>query len=79
PRLAAIVMYAVIGWSFTIDIIAASLKLSKIYSETSLLHYISLVPAASPNWRTFTLLSLIGIAGILLGAIAFDQRDLQAE
>ncbi len=79
PKVLSIVMYALIGWSFTIDIISSALKLSKGFSDTSLLHYVSLVPAANPNWRTFTLISLIGLAGILIGAIVFDRRDLQIE
>jgi ABC-2 type transport system permease protein len=79
PRFLSIAMYAIIAWSFTIDIISSALKLSAGFTNTSLLHYVSLVPAANPDWRTFTLISLIGLAGILLGAIAFDRRDLQSE
>ncbi len=79
PKFLSIIMYSVIAWSFTIDIISSALKLGKGFSSTSLLHYVSLVPAANPNWRTFSIIGLLGLSGILLGAIAFDRRDLQAE
>ena len=79
PKLTVYVMYAIIAWSFTIDVIAAALKLGKTLGETSLLHYVSFVPAASPNWRTFSILSLLGVAGICCGVIAFERRDTQSE
>ena len=79
PRLSVIVMYALIAWSFTVDIIAAALKLSKTLTQTSLLHYVSLVPAVTANWRTFTILTLLGIGGICVGIIGFENRDIQAE
>lgn len=80
PRLAVIAMYTLIAWSFTIDILAAAIKnLNKYIADTSLLHHISLVPAANANWKTFGILAALGLTMTSLGLLAFQNRDLEAE
>lgn len=79
PRLTSVVMYVLIAWSFTIDIVASVLKTNKFVADTSLLHHISLVPAAQPSWLTFVVLAAAGGMMIVLGLGAFQRRDLEAE
>ncbi len=79
PRLAALAMYLAIGWSLTIDILVSLIKLNKVLTDASLLHYIALVPAATPKWDEFAALVLSGIVLGAAGMLAFRRRDLQAE
>jgi len=79
PRITTIAMYVLIAWSFTIDIVASALKTSATVANTSLLHYVSLVPAANPNWKSFTILTVAGLALMGLGIMAFQYRDLKVE
>jgi ABC-2 type transport system permease protein len=79
PRLTTTVMYVLIGWSFTIDLIASAVKTSKYLADASLLHYISLVPAANPNWTQFTVLTIGALVLIGWGVVAFQRRDLEVE
>jgi ABC-2 type transport system permease protein len=79
PRFVTIVMYAVIGWSFTIDIVAPALKTSKYIADTSLLHHLALVPAAHPKWGAFSVLTVSGMFMMCVGILALRRRDLQAE
>jgi ABC-2 type transport system permease protein len=79
PRITTAAMYVLIGWSFTIDIVVSALKTSKLLADTSLLHYISLVPAANPKWGTFAVLTVVGFGLMCLGMAAFQRRDLQVE
>jgi putative exporter of polyketide antibiotics len=79
PRLTAIFMYAIIVWSFTVDVLSSSLKNAKFLSKTSLFHYVSLVPAVKADWRTFALTCLIGLVLMLAGATIFNSRDLSSE
>lgn len=79
PRLATGVMYLIIGWSFTIDIIASAIKANKYLSDTSLLHHLALVPAATPKWGAFAVMAALGVGMIALGVLLFSSRDLEAE
>lgn len=79
PRLAMWSMYAILIWSFTLDLLSSALSLNKWLDKTSLFHYVTLVPAAKPNWATFWVLLASGIALAAIGIICFNRRDLEAE
>jgi ABC-2 type transport system permease protein len=79
PRVTTIGMYVLVGWSFTSDIVASVFKASKLIADTSLLHYISLVPAASPQWTQCSVLTVVGLALTGIGMGAFQRRDLEVE
>ena len=79
PRITSIAMYVIIAWSFTIDIVSSVIKTSKFLADTSLLHYISLVPAASPDWMSFTVMTAAGLTLVLIGINIFRKRDLILE
>jgi putative exporter of polyketide antibiotics len=79
PRWATAVMYLIIGWSFTIDIVSSALKLNTYISDTSLLHHLALVPAATPKWGAFSIMAVSGIVMMIVGVLLFRGRDLQAE
>lgn len=79
PRLATAGMYAVIVWSFLIDMISSVVKLNNFFTNSSLFHYISISPTAAPDWKTFAWLACLGFVLILVGTVAFTKRDIISE
>ena len=79
PRFASAVMYAVIAWSFIIDMVGSAAKLDDWVANSSLLHYISQSPSKTPDWSTFAWLAGLGIAFAALGVIRFTKRDIISE
>ena len=76
PRWASAVMYAVIGWSFLLELIGPIINLNHWLLDTSLLHHVALSPAADPRWSTAAVIVGIGAVGCVIGAIVFNRRDL---
>jgi len=76
PRLTSAVLYAVIGWSFLMEMIGPAIHLNHWVLDTSLLHHVVLAPAAAPRWSTAGILAGIGLIAAVIGAILFNRRDL---
>ncbi len=79
PRLASPTIYVVIAWSFLVDLIGSVVTLPDIIQDSSLFHYISLVPAVDPDWSTFTWLMCIACVLIAIGIWSFTRRDYVTE
>lgn len=79
PRLASSAGYAVMAWSFLMEIIGSVIKLNHWFLDTSLLHDIALAPATNPDWQVVINFVAIGIVCVLLGILRFSQRDLMNE
>lgn len=79
PRLAVIVMFVVLIWADTADVLKALFKLDDWIMNTSLLHYISFTPAKTPDWTQFAWLVGIGVVLMALGVWRFTQRDIVSE
>jgi ABC-2 type transport system permease protein len=77
PRFAVVAAYLVVAWSFLIEIVGASIGLSHWLLDTSIFHHIARAPAAPVQWDMAAILTAIGIAAAIVGAIAFSRRDLQ--
>jgi ABC-2 type transport system permease protein len=76
PRLAAVAAYTVVAWSFIVEIIGAGIGASRWLLDTSVLHHIARAPATAVNWDSATILTALGIASAIAGALAFTRRDL---
>lgn len=76
PRFAAVAAYAVVAWSFIVEIIGADLRVSGWLLDTSVLHHIARAPAAPVQWDMAAILAGLGIAAAIAGAAAFTRRDL---
>lgn len=76
PRYAVLAAYMVVAWSFLLEIVGASLGLSHWLLDTSILHHIARAPAAPVQWDMAAILTAIGIAAAIAGALAFTRRDL---
>ncbi len=79
PRWTSRAMYAVIGWSFLLEMIGPPVKLNHWLLDTSLIHHVAFSPAATPRWGANSILLGIGIVLAVIGAIMFNRRDLVGE
>lgn len=76
PRWTSAVLYTVIGWSFLLELVGQAIHLNHWFLDTSLLHHTALAPAADPRWSSAGIIVAIGVVGCVIGAIAFNRRDL---
>ena len=79
PRLTTMAMYAVIAWSFLMEMIGSAINLNHYILDISILHHVALAPAVKPNWHTGTVLLGAALTMALLGILRFNSRDLQGE
>lgn len=77
PRLAEVIAYGVVAWSFLVEIIGASIGSSRWLLDLSVLHHISRAPAAGVRWDSAATLVATGLAAAAIGALAFTRRDLK--
>ncbi|HEX9356464.1 MAG TPA: ABC transporter permease subunit [Streptosporangiaceae bacterium] len=77
PRFAVAAAYGLVAWSFLLEIVGASLGLSHWLLDTSILHHVARAPAAPVQWDMAAILTAIGIAAAITGALAFTRRDLK--
>ena len=75
PRAVSIVGQSLLAWSFLLELIGSSLKLSHSILDTSFLHHMAFAPAAAPrNGENLVLLGIFAVMS-LLGLIGFNRRD----
>jgi ABC-2 type transport system permease protein len=79
PRIASIILYAWIAWSFIIEMAAAVVHMSDWVIKSSLLRHMTIVPGATVDWRAFGVICGISIVALGLGTVLFSRRDLQLE
>jgi ABC-2 type transport system permease protein len=78
PRLAAPLLYALILWSFLIEVIGSSLTSNRLLLDLALFSHLGPVPAAGLNWTAIGVLTGLGALAALAGIAAFRRRDLAA-
>jgi len=78
PRLAVPVLYALVLWSFVVEIFGSSLTTSHWLLDTAVLSHLGPVPASSLDWTAIAWLTGLGAIGALAGLAAFTRRDLAA-
>jgi ABC-2 type transport system permease protein len=76
PRRTAPAVYGLVAWSFVVQLLGTIGAGSGVLLDLSLFHHVGLMPAAP--FRTAGAAALVGLgaAGMLVGAIAFNRRDL---
>ena len=79
PRATSIVVYTLLGWSLLVEIIGGIGAISHWILDTSVFHQMASAPATSPHWEANGIMAAIGVAGALLGGVAFWRRDVQGE
>jgi len=78
PRIAAPLLYALVLWSFLIEIIGSSITSNRLLLDTALFSHLGPVPASSLNWTAIAVLTGLGLIAAFAGLAAFQRRDLAA-
>lgn len=79
PRLTTIVAFGAVAWSFLLQMVSSGINLNHWLLDTSVLHHLSLAPAANPNWKSVISLASISLVLSIIGMAAFKTRDLATE
>lgn len=79
PRYTTIVAYAVVAWSFLVQMVSSGLNLNHWVLDTSVFYHVALAPAASPKWGSDLVITVIGLGLCVVGAAAFNRRDMAGE
>ena len=79
PRAVIVTLYAIVGWSFLVTLLASATNLNTIILHSSLFAYTSFNLAVWPDWSTFMYFTALGILGIIGSLAAFKRRDIIAE
>ena len=78
PRVAVLVRYALVLWSFLVEIVGSSISANHWLLDTAVLSHLGPVPATSLNWSAIAWLTGLGVIAALAGLAAFGRRDLAA-
>ncbi len=71
--------YAVLAWSFLVDLVGGIVGLNHWVLDTSLFHQLAAAPSIPPDWTSGAVLVTLGVLGVALGTVAFSRRDLTGE
>ena len=77
PRAASIGTYGVLGWSLLVELVGGIGALSHWVLDTSVFHQMASAPAVAADWKADGVMVACGLAGALIGGVAFVRRDLQ--
>jgi len=76
-RLAAPAAYALVAWSFLVNLLGSFLKGLDWLRQTSILTHMSLAPSVAPDWGADLVMLAIGLAAAIVGGMALKRRDLE--
>lgn len=76
PRLTVPIVYAVVLWSFVIEIIGASITTNHWILDSAVLTHLGPVPATDLNWTAIGALVGLAIAATGVGLLLFTRRDV---
>jgi ABC-2 type transport system permease protein len=77
PQLTAAAGYAIVAWSFLMDLLGALIKNADWLKDSSLFTHLALAPAVKPDWGADAVMVGLGLACAAIGAIAFQRRDIE--
>jgi ABC-2 type transport system permease protein len=77
PRRTSTLCYALIAWSFLLDMLGSVIHLNHWVLDTSLLQHPALAPTTDPNWQVVATYAFLGVLLAAAGTARFVRRDLQ--
>ncbi len=77
PRLAGMAGYAIVGYSFLMDLLGSFIRGNDWLKDSSLFSHMALAPASAPDWGQAAAIIAIGVGAAAVGAFAFQRRDLE--
>jgi len=78
PRWTSMLCYALIAWSFLLDMLGSVIHPNHWLLDTSLLQHPALAPTTDPNWRVVATYAVLGVLLAAAGTARFVRRDLQS-
>ena len=79
PRAASGAAYGVLVYAFLVELVGDVVGLNHWVLDTSVFHQIAADPAVPPDWLSGAILVALGVAGAVVGALAFSKRDVEAQ
>jgi ABC-2 type transport system permease protein len=76
PRAASFVVYALVSWSFLVELIGSVIRANHWLLDSSILIHMTPAPATAPDWTSAAVLTVLGLGAATLGGAAFSRRDL---
>lgn len=76
PRRAVAISYAVVAWSFLVELVGSVVDASHWILDLSILHHLAPVPAVDPRWASIAAYDLLAAAAIATAVLVFARRDL---
>jgi ABC-2 type transport system permease protein len=77
PRLSSAAAYGVVAWSFLVDLLGSLIKGADWVRNSSLFTHVALAPSVKPDWGADAIVVLLGLGAAIIGAIAFQRRDVE--
>jgi ABC-2 type transport system permease protein len=77
PRWTSMLCYALIAWSFLLDMLGSVIHPNHWVLDTSLLQHPALAPTTDPNWQVVAIYAVLGVLLAAAGTARFVRRDLQ--
>jgi ABC-2 type transport system permease protein len=76
PRIATTACYALVVWSFLVEILGSVLRANPWLLDTSLFHHLAAAPAVDPRWSGNLVLLTVAAGLITVGWFGFVRRDI---
>jgi ABC-2 type transport system permease protein len=76
PRSGVAVAYAIVAWSFLIEMVGALVNLNHFVLDTSVIHHLAAAPAVDPRWSGAVAMIGVGLVCAVVGAVALQRRDI---
>lgn len=79
PRATAVAVYAVLGWSFLMQLLGSFAGVNHWLLDTSILHHSTPAPAADPNWAGAGVMTVLAACAVAAAVVVFRRRDLAGQ
>ena len=76
PRRAVAFTYALMAWSFLVELIGSLVEASHWLLDLSILHHLAPAPAVDPAWAAAVTFSLLGAVAVTAAVAVFARRDV---
>lgn len=76
PRRAVPFTYALVAWSFLVELVGSLVNASHWLLDLSILHHLAPVPAVDPRWPSAAAFCLVGVVTLALALVFFSRRDV---
>lgn len=76
PRATSFVVYAVLVWSFAVQLVDGLVAQNHWLLDTSVFHQMAASPAVAPHWEANGVMVALGALAAIAGVASFGRRDI---